>query len=291
MLRFPATHRFAQFAGYPGHFTEMDDVLRAGRREFPEYRHVGDPALRIFGECRDNEHEVHETSTESVSRLVRDQISFWPGFCGGGILAVPSAISPQDFYAFLSDALLDIGFRNLYGTWLGNRRPLDPAGYAAGEELREHLFCVEPSHVPALAVRYGLAAKVPEPTVKVTIEHLSQSDDDRWLLVVPKATRKRALKFGDRLPEWFRTFGVDAGPAEPVSDELRTVMSDWFDDPQRPMWRHRLEGGIDDAAWQLGVVNYVADHWSIQERGLDSVHLLATVEREPGFRRYWTSNR
>ncbi len=291
MLRFPATHRFAQFAGYPGYFTEMDDVLRAARREFPEYRLAGDPALRVFTESGDDECEIDEAPTESPNRLARDQISFWPGYCGGGLLAVPETVTDQSLYRFLSDALDDIMFRVVKGTWLGNFRPLDRAGYTAGEDIMHYLFCVEPPQVPALAVRFGLARKVPEPTVGVTIEHLTEAGDDRWLLVVPKATRKRALKFGDRLPEWFRTFGVDAGPAEPVTDELRTLLSEWFDDPQRPMWRHRLEGGIDDAAWQLGVVNYVADHWSIQERGLDSVHLVAQVEREPGFRRYWTSNR
>lgn len=76
-----------------------------------------------------------------------------------------------------------------------------------------------------------------------------------------------------------------------VSEKMRSAMSDWFGDPQRPMFNHRMDGGEDDATWQLAVVNNVADHWGIQVRGLNSVYLVATMDRDLAFRRYWTSNR
>jgi hypothetical protein len=52
-----------------------------------------------------------------------------------------------------------------------------------------------------------------------------------------------------------------------------------------------MSGGEDDAAWQLAVIYYVAEHWDTQARGLDSVHLVAEIEGGPNFRRNWTSNR
>lgn len=303
MLKFPGTHRFLQFAGYPGYFEDPAEIVRRARHSFPhlECRPQPEdfdlPRLRIHSGVEEDEGNLPELNASPEENhphpggLTPDAIGFWPGFCGGGILALPQQISQRELGLFLLDEFRDVNQRYVYGMSLGNIRPLEPDGHTSGKFLKEYVVCVEPGHVPALAVRFGLAKQVPESTVKVTIEHLAELGDDCALLVVPRIGRKRPLRHADRLPEWFATFGVTLGPAETVSDDRRKAMSEWFGDPTRPMWLHRVNGGESDSGWMLAVVNYIADHWGIQERGLDSVHLLAAIKREPGFRRHWTSNR
>ncbi len=164
-------------------------------------------------------------------------------------------------------------------------------GNQPGADLAERVNCAIPDRQPALAVWFG-APRVPDPTVKVTAEHADYLDDERYLLVVPKAKRKLPIKMMDQLPEWFAPFGVRVNwpPTEPP-DVLRDEMQGWFDNPGRRMWTVRIKGGIPNAAWQIAVVYYVAEHWDTQVRGLDSVHFVANIEGKPHFRRNWTSNR
>lgn len=292
MLRFPSTHYFAQFAGYPSHLLDLDGAAEDACQL------LGRPWRRFDGASNFNSASNKSGTylpgvdkSDGIADLVPGVICSWTGFCGGGILAVPNDVPLQTLYQFLCQTDVDTSLRFVYGTYLENYQPLEPTGLNAGNELKDHVVCVEPAHVPESAVRYGLAAKVPKPTVKVTIEHLAESDNNRWLLVVPTAARKRPLKYSSQLQKWFATFGMTVEESMPVSAAWRIAMSEWFGDAQRPMSVHRIRGGPDDAAWQLAVTNYVADHWSIQERGLDSVHVLACIERAPGLRRYWTSNR
>ena len=293
MLRFPSTHAYFQFAGYPGYFEQMSGVLNYIRRKIPHVLHSDDPCLRVVSGPDDfGAPTVEDGGSSGKSIPALGRIGFWPGFSGGGLLALPLEIPLREQGRLILDCIPGgVAMRRPYGTWLGNLREIDRTAYTAGDALVQHVTCVEPPEVPALAVRYGLAQKVPRPRVKVTIEHLSQIDDERWLLVVPRGNRESPLKLHERLPEWFAHFGVTLGPPQTVSAEMRAMMKDWFDDVHRAMILHRLQGGSDDAGWLLGVVNYVADNWSIQSQGLDCVHLLGAVEREPGFRRYWTSNR
>jgi len=96
----------------------------------------------------------------------------------------------------------------------------------------------------------------------------------------------------ERLPEWFGAFGVtvDASSTD-VPPALREAMRDWFDAPSRPMFALPMSGGEDDAAWQLAVTYYVAEHWDVQASGLDTVHFVAKIEGRPNLRKFWTSNR
>jgi hypothetical protein len=206
---------------------------------------------------------------------------FWTGFSGGGVLAVPLAI-PQRQRHTLASADHSWHHKPIYGMVLGNE---------TGQELARCLSCALPDRAPAFAVRLGLAERVPEPTVKATAEHADGLGGQRYLLVVPKAGR-RSPKLMERLPAWFGTFGVTIdAPLTEVPAALRAAMRDWFDDPQRPMFALPLAGGEANAAWQLAVAYYVAEHWDIQARGLDSVHFVAEIEGRPNFRKNWTSNR
>lgn len=222
MLRFPSSHTFFEFSGYPGYFQEMPTVLKYARQSIPKNEGNQTPLKR---DLASSDLPLHE-----------GEIYFWPGFAGGGILALPAEVSYQTQYQIVSSCDRDgVALRHMYGTSLGNFRPIDRSGYFAGESLLAFVTCVEPRQVPALAVKYGLAPKVPEPRVKVTIEHLTESADDRWLLIVPKADRKRPLRHHDRVSEWFAGFDVKVGPTMQVPTEMRAAISDWFDDGQRPM--------------------------------------------------------
>ena len=206
---------------------------------------------------------------------------FWPGFAGGGVLAVPMSVPARQRNA------LALGTKNchhkpVYGMVLGN---------AGGQRLAGCVSCALGDRPPAFAVRMGLAEREPEPKVKATAEHVESLGDGRLLLVVPRPKRK-AMGSIDRLPEWFATFGVVVDPSLlTLPNELRAEMADWFGDPSRPMFAFRMSGGEDNAAWQTAVVYYVAEHWDTTVPGLDSVHVVSAIEEVPCFRRNWTSNK
>ncbi|WP_165074889.1 hypothetical protein [Paludisphaera rhizosphaerae] len=129
-------------------------------------------------------------------------------------------------------------------------------------------------------------------TVAVTAEHAGSLGDDRRLLIVPKADRRRPLKLMERLPEWFATFGVslDANAAQ-APEPLQAEIQDWFGDRTRPMFALPMSGGEPNAAWQLAVACYVGLYWETQAKGLDSIHFVASIDGGPNFRKNWTSNR
>jgi hypothetical protein len=202
---------------------------------------------------------------------------FWHGFAGGGVLGVPDSIPAQARYR-LAFGTRGSGLKPVYGMVLGN---------SAGQRLANCVSCAEPDRMP----NFGLAERVPNPTVKTTAEHVESLGDNRLLLVLPKANRKH-LKSLDSLPGWLAGFGIECEPAPcEISDELHAEMKSWFGDPSRTMFAFRILGGEENAAWQTAVVYYVAEYWDTIVRGLDSLHFLARIEEEPCFRRNWTSNK
>lgn len=218
--------------------------------------------------------------TELYSALGRD-IRFWSGFSGGGVLGVPAShpISGHTQHNIVAPCS---SLMTVYGCVLGN---------AAGESLAESVLRATPDRPPPLAVKLGLAQRVPDPTVKVTAEHASAIGPNRYLVVVPRMNRRR-LAMIDRLSDWFDTFGVriSSVPVETPSS-LAEQMSDWFDHPRRQMFVFAMQDGEDNAAWQLAVTYYIAEFWDTNARGLDSLHFVAAIDGEPCFRRNWTSNK
>ena len=168
----------------------------------------------------------------------------------------------------------------IYGCVLGNE---------SGTSLAESVFRVTPDSPPTLAVTLGLAQRVPDPTVKITAEHAHTIGDARYLLVVPRKNR-RSLKLIDQIPTWFETFGVDVLETE-IPETLTGEISCWFDDPRRPMYAFEMRGGEDNAAWQMAITAYVAEHWDVHALGLDTLHVVAAIDGEPNFRQNWTSNK
>lgn len=217
----------------------------------------------------------------------RGEHRFWHGFSGGGLLAVPLDTPGEDPHSRLwgrdGSPCRPFARQYPYGTVLGN---------AAGEVLTRCVQRAIPDSPHALAVRMGEAEHVPLMTVAVTAEHAGSLGDDRRLLIVPKATRRRPLKLMERLPEWFAAFGVSIdADATQVPEPLRAEIQDWFGDPVRPMFALPMSGGEPNAAWQLAVTCYVAQYWETQARGLDSIHFVASIDGGPNFRKNWTSNR
>ena len=204
---------------------------------------------------------------------------FWHGFHGGGILAVPNTIPIQSRYRL---ATLNCHPKRVYGMVLGNE---------AGMEMADLLACAQEDRPPEFAVKLGLAEQVPDPTVATTPEHLESLDNDRMLLVVPRQKQK-TLKQMEKLPEWFKSFGVqiDSTPCD-IPKTLANVMTDCFSDPTRSLFGFRMSGGEDNAAWQTAVVYYIAEYWDTHIRGLQSLHFVANIDGAPCFRRNWTSNR
>jgi hypothetical protein len=213
-------------------------------------------------------------------RELPDDFRFWPGFNGGGVLAISRHVPEKQRWTL---ARGNQGLKPVYGTVLGNE---------AGQQLANLVGCAQEHPVPALAIKFGLAKKVPDPTVSVTVEHAGSLGDQCVLLVVPEAKRKKALSRIEELPKWFAKFGVELDP-EPIttSPAFREEIAGWFDAPTRPMLAYRLQGGEDNAAWQMAVAYYIAEYWDTQTRGLDTVHFVASIEGQPCYRRNWTSNR
>jgi hypothetical protein len=147
-------------------------------------------------------------------------------------------------------------------------------GNESGTSLAESVFRVTPDVPPTLAVSLRLAQRVPEPTVKITAEHSDTIGDARYLLVVPRKNR-RSLQMIDQVPAWFETFGVDVLETE-FPETLTDEISCWFDDPKRHMYAFKMRGGEDNAAWQLAITAYVAEHWDVHARGLDTLHLTVS---------------
>jgi len=243
-------------------------LSRCGRDYYFVFASYG-PEFRDMGEWE----EYWQNTIPGKYRL-------WRGFSGGGVLAVSLTIPTRQRNL---DLLRESGGKPIYGLVLGNE---------SGQELSTCLACVTPDRPPGIAVKWGLAERVPNPTVTATAEHAECLHDERYLLVVPKAKRKSAIKLIDKLPEWFAKFGVNitSSPSEPPS-VLRNEMCAWFTDPARSMWVVRMEGGEANAAWQLAVIYYVAEYWDVHARGLDSVHFVANIEGRPNFRKNWTSNK
>jgi hypothetical protein len=208
-------------------------------------------------------------------------VKFWPGYGGGGIISHLSGLSHEQRIRVTETFIHGVATLLPYGTALGN---------SSAMQLRMCVQVVQVYETPDLAVRLGLGEKLPQPSVKMTIEHVECLRDRRILLVVPKKRRK-SIGMMEELPTWFSHFGLIAsGPFE-VSPELRLEMRDWFEDSDRTMYAFDVSGGMEEAAWQFAVLTYIAEYWDVRTRGLDTVHLLADIESKPNFRRHWTSNK
>ena len=86
---------------------------------------------------------------------------FWHGFSGGGVLSVPLDI-PERERIRLATGHVICSSNSPYGMVLGNK---------AGHSLSSSVLHAVPDRPPALAIKWGLAERVPDPTVKVTAEH------------------------------------------------------------------------------------------------------------------------
>ena len=224
-------------------------------------------------------------AVESDDLTGKNSIRFWPGFAGGGIVAINDSlfqrVEPGKFY-FTPDERDIFSRKLIYGLVLGNE---------SGEKIKTKIICAVPPRAPDFAVRLGLAPRIPEPTVCATMEHSDCLGDQRLLMVVPREGR-RSLKMLDEIPTWYAGFGVQANQLEgelnlPFQREIRN----WFDNPDRLKFFFSLSGGENDASWQLAVTYYIAEYWDTHIKGLQNVHFVADIETRPNFRQFWTSNR
>jgi hypothetical protein len=220
-------------------------------------------------------------AVDAANLRLGSPVRFWPGYAGGGIVSHLSELSHEQRIRVTETFIHGMATLLPYGTALGN-----PSALA----LRMSVQIVQVYRTPDFAVRLGLGKKLPEPSVKMTIEHVDSLGDGRLLLVVPKKRRKN-IPMMHELPSWFLHFGISvAGPCE-LSPGIRLEMCDWFEDANRPMYAFEVSGGMDQAAWQFAVLTYIAEYWDVNAKGLDSLHMLANIESKPNFRRHWTSNK
>lgn len=220
-------------------------------------------------------------AVDAASLRLGSPVKFWPGYGGGGIVSHLSGLSHEQRIRVTETFIHGMATLLPYGTALGN---------SSAMQLRMCVQVVQVYETPDLAVRLGLGEKLPQPSVKMTIEHVECLRDRRVLLVVPKKRRK-SIGMMEELPTWFSHFGVIASGPFDVSPELRLEMRDWFEDSDRTMYAFDVSGGMEEAAWQFAVLTYIAEYWDVHTRGLDTVHLLADIESKPNFRRHWTSNK
>ena len=161
-------------------------------------------------------------------------------------------------------------------------------GNKAGEELAGSVVYGIPDFPPPIAVKLGVAKSGPKkPKVAVTAEHLDGLSSERFCLAVPKRTTK-ICKGLENVAEWFAAFEVSV-QASPVPDAVQEKISEWFDPPERKLFCFRLNGGVENAAWQLAVTAYVATHWWTRWHGLEAMHFLTEIEGKPEFRSHWTN--
>lgn len=275
---FPGEHVDTKSASVPDAIGESDEVPKG--RGYTQLRRFDFDYYFVFPSYG-KEFEDMSSWVSHWRNELRWEQRFWPGFCGGGVLAMPLRIPARQR---VSIALKSgtCHHKPVHGLVLGN---------ASGQELGKCVSCAIPDRPPMMAVKMGLAEAVPNPSVGATVEHAASAGAERFLLVVPKMNQ-RSVKLIDQVPAWLSAFGVNvADPpfAPPVG--LREEMRDWFSDPQRTLLTFRLIGGEPNAAWQLAVIYYVAEYWATQTRGLQSLHFVSSIEGEPNFRKYWTSNK
>jgi hypothetical protein len=204
---------------------------------------------------------------------------YWRGGAGGGVLEL-SHEGPQ--HKRWDPATHNINNRLCYVQRINGLE----CGNKLGEELAGSVVYGIPDFPPPIAVKFGVAKSSPKiPAVVVTAEHLDGLSSERFCLAVPKRTSK-ICKGVESVPEWFAAFGVGA-QACPVSAVVKEKTSEWFDPPSRNLLCFRLNGGVENAAWQLAVTSYVATHWWTKWHGLEAMHFLAEIEGKPAFRSHW----
>lgn len=143
-------------------------------------------------------------------------LRFWPGFSGGGVLGILSELTVKTHEQVALECDGKSAWRSpLFGLSLGNQ---------SGHALSDRVLCMNVEVPPPIAVRLGLATRVREPRVIVTVEHIESIVGSRVLLVVPKQKRK-TIRLTERLPEWFKTFGVTVGlQSMSILESLRPQM-------------------------------------------------------------------
>jgi hypothetical protein len=205
---------------------------------------------------------------------------YWKGGASGGVLELSNSGPPHKRW--------EAATRNVNNTlcYVERIRGLN-CGNKVGEELAGSVAYGIPDFPPASAVKLGAPKPPKTPHVGVSAEHLEGLSSERFGLAVPKRTSK--LYTGvEMVPEWFSAFGV-AAAACPVPDVVQKKTSEWYDPPLRNLFCFRLNGGVENAAWQLAVTAYIATHWWTVWRGLEAMHFLAEIEGKPEFRSNWTN--
>ncbi|MFO1022009.1 MAG: hypothetical protein U0903_15150 [Planctomycetales bacterium] len=140
------------------------------------------------------------------------------------------------------------------------------------------MFCVEPPQDPLAKTSQTRLLDV-----AVTPEHSATLGDSHHLLIVPRPGTTSIKKL-ESLTRWLDKFGlyVLEGPADPSN--LREEMQDWFSDPGRKLFTVHITGGLENAAWQVAMISYVARAlWGRQAKELEAVHFLANIQGQPNF--------
>lgn len=254
-----------------------DDIVMYDTSALARFEHARYTVFPPYG----NEFADLSVWKQRWESLLPGRHKFWPGFTQGGILGLPVFPPGHRGYAHV---------QNCAPQQLRSRFEMAGFSNPAGEELREYVDLVRPPRYSKLEILMG-AKQNPKVTVAITPEHLDSAGHERFILVVPKEGR-RSVKFADRLPEWLNAFGITATsdlvpPSELMMDEMR----EWFFNTNRPMCILRIQGGLDNAAWQTAVLIYIASYWNLLDRGLQDVHFVARIQGSPNYRRKWTSNK
>lgn len=139
--------------------------------------------------------------------------------------------------------------------------------------------------------RLGIGKRTPMYNTSLSFEHVDAAEESVYWVVRYKRPRVRARDLPGLadLPEWSRTFGVDARRLDGPPAEVRQETDPWFTNAgYESAWFH---ASCEDTGlgYQFAVVVYIGNHLRhVAGAAMDSMHLIARIEGRPNFRHRWT---
>jgi hypothetical protein len=156
--------------------------------------------------------------------------------------------------------------------------PVDPFGLL--------VTYLEPYENPP-EVQLGLRSRPKLYVCGATPEHAGSAGDSVfWLASLEK--RQRSAPGLTDVPAWAEGFGLSVTQLSDMPAQLQSETADWFRQPSEfeNVW-FQIEGGDRSAGFHFAVVTWVALHARSIVKRLRAMHLVASIQGQPLFRKTW----
>ncbi len=163
----------------------------------------------------------------------------------------------------------------------------NPAGVPPGRDtgFGSRVRYLEP-HDNSPEVQLGLKKRPRLFTCKVTPEHADEAGDELYWLVSTKRKNRRSRALDD-IPTWTEPFDVRLKRLDQCPEPLLQKQDDWFlSSDFEPTWYHAITPERD-VGLHFAVLLYIALLACSVSSGLQSMHLVAQIDRRPRYRHTW----